>query len=133
MRNMTALAGGVLVLALVLTGCNGDNSTTIQGPGGRELTLTVPDDVTILRGTSRKVDVEIDRENTREPVTVSIGNLPEGVRARQSSQTVETDAVTFILEADRQADLVYNQAVRVTMEGPEGMRAVQQFSLTVEP
>jgi hypothetical protein len=116
------------LLALFVAGCG---QTTIDGPGGKKLTLKTPWSVDIERGGTAQIDVGIERTKTDEPVTVSIGQLPRGVSARQTTKTVETDSVVFILEADSDAALVSNHAVAITLQGPEGMKGTRHVRLSV--
>lgn len=116
------------VLAFGLVGCD---TPTVEGSGGKELTLVTPGDVTIQRGRSEKVEFQIERRNTREAVTVSISRLPDGVSTRSMSQTTEADSVMFILEADHDAALVTNQAVAVNIESRDGLRGTEYMRLTV--
>ncbi len=124
----TTLLLAVLTGPLLITGCQ---TATVQGPGGKSLTLVTPKTFTIGRGETRTLEIGVNRENTTAPVTVSLSLLPDGVTARQASKTVETDAATFVLQASRQAALVRNQAAAVTIEGPDGMRGTEHIRLTV--
>jgi hypothetical protein len=67
-------------------------------------------------------------------VTVAISQLPSGVSADQSSQTVQDgqSKASFILKADKSAGLVANQAVRIVTTGPSGMQSTQYLKLTVK-
>jgi hypothetical protein len=118
----------LLTTAILITGCQ---KATVQGPGGKSLTLLTPKTLTIGRGETRTLEVGIERRQTTAPVTVSLSLLPDGVTARQASKTVETDAATFVLQASRQAALVRNQAAAVTIEGPDGMRGTEHIRMTV--
>ncbi|MFP4214466.1 MAG: hypothetical protein ACLFVH_00950 [Phycisphaerae bacterium] len=118
-----------LLVSIGIVGCQ---QAHVSGPGSRELSMTFPAYVTIQRGSDRMVDVTITRVATREPVTISISQLPSGVTAKQSSQTVETDEVTFILQADRDAALVSNQQVALTIQGERNSQsATDHFHLAV--
>jgi hypothetical protein len=129
MRRTALLVIPILVFALMaVAGCE---RVTVEGSGGRSLSLTMPANVDIVRGRTETVEVYITRKNTTAPVTVSISQLPSGVTVRQPSRTVETDSVAFILEANNDATLVKNQAVAVTIEGPDGMRGTDHFNLSV--
>ncbi|MEX0775465.1 MAG: hypothetical protein WD042_07100 [Phycisphaeraceae bacterium] len=125
---MTASVAVSLMMMLLLVGCQ---RATVEGSEGRRLTLTVPRSVTIQRGQTQMVEVGIKRHGFTDGVRVSLAGLPSGVSARDSAKTVETDAATLVLEATRTADLVSNQAVTVTVAGPDGMKASEQIRLNV--
>jgi hypothetical protein len=127
----TRISVAVLV-GLVLVVAAGCQETGVKGPEGKSMTLTVPMAVTLHRGTTSVVQIGLKRQNMNEGVQVSIADLPRGVKAKESSMNVETDSATFILQADKDADLVANQTVAVMMEGPDGMRATEHFRLTVK-
>ncbi len=114
---------------LALAGCQ---QSTVRGPEGKALTLTVPAAVTLHRGETQTVQVGLARTEFTQGVTVSLANLPAGVTARESSKTVETTAATFVLTASQDAALVTNQAVNVTAKGPNGMATTEQMRLTVK-
>lgn len=116
------------VVMMALSACQQE---TIKGSGGKSLTMQVSRSVSIRRGMSRTLEVDVSREDTRKPVTVSLGQLPSGVSARQSSRTIETDSVAFILTADDDADLVRNHAMTVTVDGPDGMSGTEHVQITV--
>lgn len=123
------LAPAALALCLVtVAACH---SNTVRGTEGRSTTVTTPRSMTIHRGDSIPLEVGIDRERFTGPVTVSIFQLPRGVEADKSSIKAETTSATFILTAARSADLVSNQAVGVTVEGPNGRQATQFVTLSV--
>jgi hypothetical protein len=129
MRVKTCVLVTLAAATMMTAGCQ---QATITGPGDRELSMEFPAYVTIQRGSSERMEVEIHRTATREPVTVSISNLPDGVTAKQTRQTVETNEVTFMLEADRNAALVSNQAVSITLTGRQDDQSVtEHFKLTV--
>ena len=119
------------VLALCLIAAAGCQATTVRGPAGEGVTTTTPRSLTIHRGSSVPLEIGIDRENFSGPVTVSLAQLPDGVTVDDKSQTVETTSATFVLRASRDAALVRNQAVSVTVEGRDDRRATQYFDLTV--
>jgi len=113
---------------LALSACQ---SATVRGTEGKSLTATTPSSMTIHRGDSLPLEVGIDREKFTGPVTVSIFQLPKGVESDTSSIKAESTSATFILKADKAADLVSNQAVGVTVEDPSGRKATQFVNFTV--
>jgi hypothetical protein len=117
-------------LAVAAAGCE---KATVSGPEGKAMTLVVPSSVTVLRGQSQTVEVKVNRDTMNGTVRVSIANLPKGVTVTDSTKTVEVSGpVTFVLEASKTAGLVANQVVRVTLEGSDGMKAAEEFRLTVK-
>jgi hypothetical protein len=127
MRTSTC-AAALLAVLFAAAACQ---QTKVRGPHGEELTATAPRWVTIHRGESVPLTVGIDRDRFSGPVTVSISQLPTGVAVDRRSQRVDTDAATFALRANRDADLVAKQAVRVTVRGPDGRETTQYVDLTV--
>ena len=123
-----------LMLSLAVAACllpAACRQVSVRGPNNEVLTAAVPRTVTVHRGQSVPVQIGIDRENFSGPVTVSLAQLPDGVTVDDKSQTVETTSATFVLRASRDAALVRNQAVSVTVEGRDDRRATQYFDLTV--
>ena len=130
---MKSRIAALLVACLVLTFVVGCQKTVVRGPEGKELAMTLPMwGVTAYRGQSTPVEIKIDRTNFTDKVTVSMSQLPNGVDVSPATQTVETDAATFILKTSPTANLVTKQAVTVTIAGPNGMQATDYFHLTVK-
>ena len=124
------MALGVALEGLcVLAGCQ---TATVRGPEGKMMTVEVPMAVTVQRGPTQPLTIEIERGDFTDPVTVSVSQLPAGVTVDKASKTVETDAATFMLKADKDAAMVVNQAVRVNVTGPGGMAATKYVKLTVK-
>jgi hypothetical protein len=105
--------------------------TTVRGPNEEAVTATTPNALTIHRGDSIPLKVSLDRDNFEGPVTVSISQLPSGVETDEATQTVDTGSATFSLRASKDADLVANQAVGVTVDAMDGRKAMHYFALTV--
>ena len=125
---MWATTTVAMCAALALAGCR---SSQVNGPRGESITAVTPRSLQIRRGEQRPLEVDIDRENFTGPVTVSIWQLPKGVSSDKSSVKSETTAATFILTATKDAPLVENQAVGVTIEGMNGRSASHYVNLTV--
>lgn len=113
---------------LIAAACH---STTVRGPDNEAVTATTPDALTIHRGDSIPLKVALARDHFDGPVTVSISQLPKGVETDQKTQTVDSASATFSLKASKDADLVANQAVGVTVDAMDGRRATQYVALTV--
>src|SRR5262245_45024849 len=124
-----------LVPAFLLAALVGCESRTVEGPGGKKLTLSKPADQTLRQGGTNDVRISITRDNFRDAVTVRFENLPEGVQVmdRDKKIAAEDKSGTFTLKADDTAPPVENHEVKVTAEGPDGMKVTEPFKLTVKP
>jgi hypothetical protein len=140
---------GVALVALLAPGCSesdqGSNhwwssgsssrsptdATTVRGKNGEVLVLYKPSDVSLRRGDAEPITVRMRRENFDGDVKVSVANLPAGVEAVDAPRSTRGDSIRIVLRARDRADLVQNQEVRVSVEGPEGIRATESLSLTV--
>ncbi len=128
------LASAVLLLVGLVWAAAGCQSTDVRGPEGQQFAATTPMWLAISRGETKMLDVQIDRSKMTGTVTVAISQLPRGVSADQSSQTVQDgqSKASFILKADMSAGLVSNQAVRIVTSGSKGMQSTQYMKLTVK-
>jgi hypothetical protein len=124
-----ALPAALAACLFAVAACTSD--ATVRGTQGQSLTATTPTSMTIHRGDSAPLEVGIDREKFTGSVTVTIFQLPKGVESDKSSIKAETTSATFILKAAAGADLVTNQAVGVTVEGPDGRKATQFVNVNV--
>jgi len=124
-------AAPLFLLTLALATAAGCHTTEVNGPGGESVAATTPRSLTLHRGSSIALEVDIDREQFTGPVTVSVSQLPKGVSADRASAKVESTMATFVLEASKTADLVSNQKIAVTVEGMGGRKAMQYISLDV--
>jgi hypothetical protein len=122
----------VLLLGLI-AGCP-EQTTSVSKNADKKLTLTQPSDYTVVRGGNADVVVKIARTGFRDAVTVTFDNLPAGVEPKDKDNKIATEATsgTFALHANADAPLVTNKEVRVTVAGPDGMRATDTFKLTVK-
>jgi hypothetical protein len=119
----------LLVFALFSPGCE---KTTVEGPSGKKLTVVKPSDATIRRGSNDKVNIMVTRDNFKGPVTVRFEDLPKGVSVAENGGDIEDNSRTFVLVAADNADLVTNHTAKVTVSGPEGMSASEQFKITIK-
>jgi hypothetical protein len=119
----------VVPVLLVFSGCE---KSTVEGTGGKELTLTKPSSVSVQRGETDKVNISISRKNFTGPVRIKFNNLPAGMEVVDANREIGGDDATFVLQASDKADLVENHNATVTVEGPEGMRATQPLVITVK-
>lgn len=127
----TTLAG--FAAALLLTASIGCEKSTVEGPAGMRLTIVKPMDQSLKRGETNEVTVMIARENFSGDVKVTFENLPRGVTVIEDKPiAADKSRGTWTLHASNEADLVANQAVRVTVIGPNAMAATEVFMLTVK-
>ena len=121
-----------LLLALLSLGA-GCNQTTVEGEGGRMLTLKKPLDQTLIRGKTNGVRVEIDRRDVLGPVAVEIDQLPAGVQVVGADVEIprDSESVTVTLHADPGAETVRNHRVTVTAKAPPDLAATEVFSISV--
>jgi hypothetical protein len=103
----------------------------VEGTGNRSLTLMKPLPVTLERGGTSEATLRITRTNVKGAVEVEVENLPNGVTVAGEEQQTEGDDITVILEASEDADLVSNHMAKVTIEGPEGLKASEPLEVTV--
>jgi hypothetical protein len=123
-----AIAACMLGLLFAL-GCG--ERATVEGTGGRKLTLVGPDGVTVKQGDIAEMKVAIKRENLGAPVQVTITNLPAGVKAIDSGMSIVGSEGIFHLQAEGDAALVANHQATLTAAAPEGIAASVAFSVTV--
>ncbi|HKQ48092.1 MAG TPA: hypothetical protein VJZ71_08495 [Phycisphaerae bacterium] len=126
LRNLALCCVSVCFLA---AGCE---KTTVEGPAGKKLTLVKPMDSKIVRGSTEKVSVVVTRQNFDAPVTVRFSDLPNGVKVAEGANEIEGNERTFVLTATDTADLVKEHTAMVTVTGPDGMSATEQFKITVQ-
>jgi hypothetical protein len=118
-------------LAACLLSAAACQSATVHGDDDTAVTATTVRSLTIRRGATATLQVDLMRRNTTGPVEVTVSNLPRGVDAEDASMSVETTAATFVLRASSTADLVTNHAIDLTVEDKDGRQVKQHVSLTV--
>jgi hypothetical protein len=130
---MKKLVSG-FVVACMLVGAVGCEKTTVEGTGGKKLTLTKPSDETIKQGDTASVKVHISREKFRDAVSVRFEDLPAGVEVQDKDGKIGTEdsSATFTLKAAGDAKLVENHQAKVTVTGPDGIKATEPFKITVK-
>lgn len=130
MRTFVTFTACALAL-IVVAGCK---QTSVEGPGGKKLTLMKPADQTLTKGTPNQVMITINRDNFRDEVSVSFDNLPQGVTVQDKDKKIANgdSTASFTLLADANAALVQNHEVRVTVTGPDNMKATEVFRLSVK-
>lgn len=80
----TTLLLAVSFLAAV--GCQRGPQNTVRGAAGQELTVSVPETVTIAQGGTSKFSVTVARKKIDDPAIVKIDGLPKGVTIAQGSK-----------------------------------------------
>ena len=120
-----------VMVCLAVWLAQGCQQSTVSGPAGQKMTVAVAHSVTLHRGQSSAVEVGIQRVGFTDPVTISVSQLPAGVTVEDATRSVGTDKTAFIFRASPDADLVGNQQVRITAQGPAGVESTQYMSLTI--
>jgi hypothetical protein len=131
MKKVLSLTAAAAALLVFIGGCQ---KTTVEGPSGKKLTLVKPADQTVKRGETNEVLVVVTRDNFRDPVEVKFENLPAGVQVLDAANKIATEDKTakYTLKAEPNAALVDNHEVKVTVIGPDGMKATESFRLSVK-
>ena len=110
----------VAVSLLGFTACTGGSSGKsgkVQGEGDTELTMTVPDSVTVKPGKSEDFTISIARKNFDDDVQIKFEDPPKGVSIDGGeSQRIDKGSKEkkFTLKADAKADEVKDHALKVT-------------------
>ena len=117
-----------ILLMAIVAGCD---KTTVKGPGDLKLTLSKPKDATIERNNTTKVSVNFTRNNVTGPVKVEFNHLPSGVSVVDTDKEVEGNERTFVLSASDKAAIVQNHVANVSIKGPDGMTATEEFRINV--
>jgi hypothetical protein len=125
--NLIALS----LAALAFAGCAKEDAT-VEGKSHEKLTLEKPSDVTIERGGTAKVDLDISRKDLTGDVTVTFSKLPAGVDVVDASNRIVGDEGTYTLTASPTADLVEKSAAQVTATAAGGISVTQTFNVTVK-
>lgn len=127
----------IVLCALAFAGAACTKKSTVEGSGGKKLTLVAPMNQTVKQGDTNKVDFAIVRTNFDDPVEIEISNLPSGVTVAQGNRVtipsgkLRVDGITLVASSD--ATLVRDHQVSVTAKGPEGIAVTEYFKVTVEP
>lgn len=121
----------VLAVLTFTVGCGG--SSSVQGPGGKKLTLTKPMDTSIKQGDTASVKVSITREKFSDPVTIKFDTLPKGVEVGDSDNKIAASDKdrTFTLKAAADAALVDNHEASVTAEASD-VKVTEKFKISVK-
>lgn len=123
------MAAAVAVLGIA--GCN-QQSTTVKGKGGENLTLTAPKAVSVNAGETVQVELAIARDGFDEPVVIEFDQLPEGITIVETDLNVAKGAkkANFTLKAADNAK-GKGHAVKVSASA-HGMKAgPEEFTLNI--
>jgi hypothetical protein len=122
---------GMAVLTLAV-GCR--QTTTVEGKGGKKLSVTKPSSLTIKQGTTENVKISITRDKFTEPVDVTFDKLPPGVTIVEKKTEIPANenSATFTFKADDNAALVNNHDATVTVIVPgTDLRSSESFPISV--
>jgi hypothetical protein len=117
--------------ALAFAGC-AKKDATVQGKTHEKLTLEAPGDVTLTRGGTAKVDIDIERKDLAGDVAITFSKLPAGVDVVDSSTRIVGDEGSYTLRASPTADLVEKSVAQVTATGAGGISVSQPLNVTVK-
>jgi predicted small secreted protein len=109
----------------------GKNQAVVNGPRGRQMTISVPRAVSVQRGQIRVLEVGIKR-NFDNPVRLGVAGLPPGVLADEPEGPVDGDKGVMLLRASPTAELTAGHTFQVIAAGPDGMKAIVSAKLNVE-
>jgi hypothetical protein len=129
MKYATRLAAALALLVSAL-GCE---QTSVEGTGGKKLTLLAPASQTLKRGETNQIAITVTRSNFADSVSVKFSNLPKGTSVVEDKKIdADKNIGTYTLHSNPDADLVTNHVAKVTVEGPGGMTATESFQITVK-
>lgn len=134
----TFLLSSCATLALILgAGCQ-ESTTTGPSTTGRpadvkKLTVTTAQDQSIQQGETDKMKIMINRDNFKDPVKISLNDLPPGVEFVEKTATIPAadSSITLTLKASANAE-VGEHMVTVTAEAAGLEKNSQAVKLTVK-
>jgi len=119
---------------LVGTGCNPNKSETPGGQASTEFKLSPPSTSTHLKANSNKdVSVGVDRKDLKETVTVSVADVPKGLKVEPMSKTAEANIkeVVFKVMAEAEAQ-PGDYVIKVSGKPQTGKETVADMKITVD-
>jgi hypothetical protein len=130
MKRFMALAVLGIVVALT-SGCR--ETTTLESPGGKKLTVTKPSSLTIKQGTTEQIKVTITRTNFSDPVEVKFDKLPPGITVVDKKTEIPANdtMATMTFKADDNAPVISNHDATVTVVGPGDLKSTTTFPITI--
>jgi hypothetical protein len=131
MHTLTKMTIVRLVVLTVAAGCR--ETTTVEGRGGKKLSVTKPSSLTIKEGATEQVKISITRYNFTDPVEVKFERLPPGVTVVEKKTEIlsNDNSATFTFKADDNAPVVTNHEAAVTVTGPGDLRSTENFPITI--
>jgi hypothetical protein len=133
-NSMNTLARTAIVGLVVLLGAAGcRETTTMEGRGGKKLSVTKPSSLTIKQGATEQAKISITRTNFTEPVEVRFDKLPPGVTLVEKKTEIPSNdsSATYTFKADDNAPVVSNHEATVTVAGPGDLRSTENFPITI--
>mgnify|MGYP006908261173 CR=1 FL=1 len=120
----------LLAGALALAGCA---ATTAEGEHDTALTLFEPADQTLVRGTTNKLLVVVDRDNVPGDLEIEIHALPHGVDVVEDDPRIAAGerSATVTLHTEADADLTTGHPMRVEVESPDGLTVSEWIEVDV--
>jgi hypothetical protein len=127
---MTMTIVGLIGLTLTV-GCR--KTTTVEGTGGKKLSVTKPTSLTITQGATEQIKVTISRTNFTDPVEVKFDKLPPGLTVVETTTKIApSDAsAVFTFKADDTAPVVSNVDAVVNVTGPGDLKSSETFPITI--
>jgi hypothetical protein len=119
----------LIALVAAVSGCQ--DKTTVHGLRGREMIVTIPDEIELAPGQSRYVMVIIDRKGFSGPVAVSLDHLPKGVSMDQDQVMAAGDEARILLSAESGAYV--GGMGQVAVEGPDDLILRKSVPIQIRP
>jgi hypothetical protein len=131
MHTLTRMTIVGLVVLTVAAGCR--ETITVEGRGGKKLSVTKPSSLTIKQGATEQIKVSITRNNFTDPVEVKFERLPPGVTLVEKKTEIPSNdnSAMFTFKADDTAPVVSNHDATVTVTGPGDLRSTENFPITI--
>src|SRR5882762_4664471 len=96
MKWFSLVTTGMLTVALLVcsTGCPSREKKTVEGEGGKKLSVKAPADTSVKQGDTATITVDITREKFNDPVELKFTGLPDGVSIMENDTTISKDATS---------------------------------------
>jgi hypothetical protein len=131
MLKQNKMIAGMVALALCV-GFVGCGKSTVEGEGGKKLTLVNPANQSLTQGETNDVAITVARSEWDGSVAVEFENLPNGVTIANPGDIPADDNLrNFTLQAAADADVVSDHVVKVIARGPDGMQVSETFKVSV--
>jgi hypothetical protein len=131
MNRIIASAFVCLFALTCFVGCQ--KSVTTEGAGGKKLSVTKPNHVTIKQGSTEQIKVSITREKFSDPVQIKVDKLPQGISVVEKRIEIPANETTgtVTLKADENAPIADNQEAVLSVMGPDNLKTTESFPVTV--